>query len=78
VAVTGTIANTFGNAQRSQAATENAGPYLLLYTAGYTDGMPGTDANTDQLADLGAGILTALVPALNKHASACTMKDIKC
>ncbi len=78
VPVTGTIADMFGNTQRSQAATENAGPYLLLYTAGYTDGRPGAEANSDQLGELGAGILTALVPTLIRHTSACTMKDIKC
>jgi hypothetical protein len=78
VPVTGTIANVFGNAQRGGAAAENAGPYLLLYTAGYTNGMPGTDAHSDALDELGAGILAAIEPTLTRHSSACTMKDIKC
>lgn len=78
VPVSGTIANMFGNAQRGEAATENAGPYLLLYTAGYTDGMPGTDASSDELDDLGTGILAALEPTLTRHTGPCTMKDIKC
>ena len=77
--IAGTIASTFGNAQRGTGDAQFAGPYVLLFTAGYTDGMPGSAAaGNDQLVALGTGILGALEPTLTKHASPCTMKDIKC
>jgi len=77
--IPGTIADTFGNAQRGAGNAQLAGSYVLLYTAGYTDGMPGSTASaTDELHYLGAGVLGALEPPLTKHTSPCTMKDIKC
>jgi len=79
VPVAGTIANAFGNAQRGAAGVQIAGPYLLLYTAGYTDGMPGSDtAASNEPGALGAGILGALEPRLISHKSPCALKDIKC
>jgi len=79
VPVAGTIADTFGNAERGAAGAEFGGPYLLLYTAGYTDGMPGSDAAANtELGILGVGVLGAIEPTLTAHPSPCTMKDIKC
>jgi hypothetical protein len=75
----GTVADKFSNAERGASDAQFAGPYLLLYTAGYTDAMPGGVASAnDQLLVMGNGLLTALEPALTTHASACTMRDIKC
>jgi hypothetical protein len=75
----GTIADTFGNAQRGASDAQFAGSYVLLYTAGYTDGMPGSAAAAnDELRTMGAGVLSALEPTLTMHTSPCTMKDIKC
>jgi hypothetical protein len=77
--ITGTIADTFSDAQRGASDAQFAGPYVLLYTAGYTDGMPGSAAAANgELRALGAGVLAALEPALTSHTSPCTMKDIKC
>jgi hypothetical protein len=77
--IAGTIADTFGNAQRGAGDAQFAGSYVELYTAGYTDGMLGSAASTnDELRYLGEGALGALEPILTKHTSPCTMKDIKC
>jgi len=79
VPIPGTIADTFDDAQRGAGDAQFAGPYVLLYTAGYTDGMPGSAASaSNQLGALGTGVLGALEPTLTRHTSACTMKDIKC
>jgi hypothetical protein len=79
VPMTGTIAGAFGNAQRAAGDAQTAGPYVLLYTAGYTDGMPGAAAaSNDQLTALGTGVVGALKPTLTRHTGPCTMKDIKC
>ncbi len=78
VAVGGTLA-TFGNAQRGADGAEIAGPYLMLFTAGHADGIPGRDVtDTDELTALGSGVLAALQKNLTSHTSPCEMKDIKC
>lgn len=76
----GTITDAFGNAGRAVAGVQVfTGPYIFLYTAGYTDGLPGSAARgSDELPTLGSGILDALATALTSHASPCTMKDIRC
>jgi hypothetical protein len=79
VPITGTIASTFGNAQRGAGDAQFVGPYVLLYTAGYTDGMPGSSASANnELGTFGSGVLGVLEPTLTRHTSPCTMKDIKC
>jgi hypothetical protein len=79
VPIAGTITDTFGNAQRGTGDAQFAGAYVVLYTAGYTDGMPGSVASTnDELGYLGQGALSTLEPILTTHTSPCTMKDIKC
>lgn len=75
----GTVADTFDNAARGASGVQSVGPYVLIYTVGYTDGMPGRAASAnDNLQAIGTGILGALEPALTRHTSPCTMKDIKC
>jgi hypothetical protein len=75
----GTVADTFDNAARGASGAQFAGPYVLIYTVGYTDGMPGGTASAnDNLQAIGTGILGALEPILTKHTSPCTMKDIQC
>jgi hypothetical protein len=77
--IAGTIADTFGNAQRGASDAQVAGAYVVLYTAGYTDGMPASAAKAnDQLSSMGSGVLATLEPTLSRHTSPCTMKDIKC
>jgi hypothetical protein len=79
VAFSGTIVRNFGDAQRGAAGMDRNGPYVLLYTAGYTDGVPGRAARANpELAPLGSGVLTAIEYALLGHGSPCSMKDIKC
>ena len=77
--IAGTIADTFGNAQRGAGDAQFAGAYVVLYTAGYTDGLPGSVASSnDELRYLGQGAMSALEPILTKHPRPCSMKDIKC
>jgi hypothetical protein len=76
----GTVADGFGNAQRGAAAVQQtSGPYIFLYTDGYTDGLPGNAAQANpELVLLGQGILSALETKLTGHGAPCTMKDIRC
>jgi hypothetical protein len=79
VPIAGTIADSFGNAQRGAGDAQFTGPYVLLYTAGYTDGMPGSAASANNgLQAMGPGVLAGVEQALTNHTSPCTMKDIKC
>jgi hypothetical protein len=75
--VPGTVARGFGDAQRQLAAVEQAGPYVILSTAGFTDGRPhvrlASDFYYDQemgsLADglaLSAGALLGTGPVIPK------------
>lgn len=76
----GTIAGTFTNAARASSGVQISGPYIFLYTAGYTDGMPGAAAAaSSEPASLGTGILAVLEKTLTSHhGNACVMKDISC
>jgi hypothetical protein len=75
----GTLATAFGSAQRAADGAEIAGPYLLLFTAGYTDGVPGGDVTiNDDLVALGSGVLAAMDKTLTSHTRPCAMKDIQC
>lgn len=77
--ITGTIADTFSNSERANGDAQLVGPYVLLYAAGFTDGMPGSVVASDQqLTALGTGVVGALEPNLTKHGKPCTMKDITC
>jgi hypothetical protein len=80
ISFSGTIANDFGNAERGANGMEQlSSPYLFLYTAGYTDGLPGTAARANpELAPFGSGILNPLETVLNGSPNPCTMKDIRC
>jgi hypothetical protein len=75
----GTMSEDFGEAQRGAAGAEYYGPYLFLYTAGYTDGLPGAAASGNlELGALGDGVLSAIGPVLTSHGNPCSEKDIKC
>lgn len=80
VAYSGTVTGTFGDPSRGEFGTAIAGPYLLIYTAGFTDGMPGASAVNDTYEpyDLGTGVLAVLARVLTAHGSPCRMKDIRC
>ena len=51
VAFGGTPAGTFGDAQRQVARSLAAGPYVILYTAGYADGRPRVPIGEDTYAE---------------------------
>ena len=77
----GTMASSFTNAARATAGVQFAGPYLFVFTAGYTDGQPGgtiAPGNSGELSALGTGILGAAEKTLTSHGSPCSMRDISC
>ncbi len=51
VAFGGTPAGSFGDAQRQISRSFAAGPYIVLYTAGYADGRPRVPIGNDQYAE---------------------------
>jgi hypothetical protein len=80
VAFGGTITDQFGDAARGIQGGLAGGPYVFLYTAGFTDGLPGTAAAQQQaeLQAFGTGVDTGLQAVLTGHGKPCNMKDIKC
>jgi hypothetical protein len=51
VAFGGTLAASFGNRQQQLSWAINAGPYLILSTAGYADGRPEVPVSSDSYID---------------------------
>jgi hypothetical protein len=51
VAFGGTTAGLFGDAQRQISRSFAAGPYVIMYTAGYADGRPRVSIKDDQYAE---------------------------
>jgi hypothetical protein len=47
----GTVAAKFGNQQRQVSASISSGPYIVLYTVGYSDGRPRVPVATDPYTD---------------------------
>jgi hypothetical protein len=47
----GTLAGSFGDAERQISRSLAAGPYVILYTAGYADGRPRVPIGNDQYAE---------------------------
>lgn len=75
----GTMANKLSDTGRGTAGADVSGPYIFIYTAGYTDGMPGTAARANlELDALSTGIVARLQTILTSHPNPCTMKDIRC
>jgi len=50
VAFAGTLAGSFGDGQRQISQSFAAGPYLIMYTAGYADGRPRVPIGNDPYA----------------------------
>ena len=50
VAFAGTLAGSFGDGQRQISQSFAAGPYLIMYTAGYADGRPRVAIGNDPYA----------------------------
>ena len=76
----GTVADQFGDAARGIQGGVAGGPYIFLYTTGFTDGQPSTAA-AQRRADLGAfgaGVDAGLRVVLTGHGKPCEMKDITC
>jgi hypothetical protein len=76
----GTVSGQFGDAARGIQGGLAGGPYVFLFTAGFTDGLPTTAAAQQQteLQSFGDGVGTGLKVLLTGHGKPCTMKDIKC
>jgi len=76
----GTIAGQFGDAARGAQGAAAGGPYLFLYTAGFTDGLSGpvAAAQQEELSSFGSGVDARLQTVLTEHGKPCDMKDIKC
>lgn len=51
LAVSGTLAAGFGDAQRQISSVVAAGPYLIMYATGYTDGRPRAQLQPGQYAE---------------------------
>jgi hypothetical protein len=49
-AFAGTPAGSFGNGQRQVTASKAAGPYVIMYAAGYADGRPQVNIREDEYA----------------------------
>jgi hypothetical protein len=47
----GTVAARFGNQQRQVSTSISSGPYVVLYTVGYSDGRPRVPVATDPYTD---------------------------
>lgn len=80
VPFSGTAADQFGDPARGTQGGMASGPYLYLYTAGFTDGLPAAAA-ADQQSELnafGTGVDVSLEAVLTGHSAPCTMKDIAC
>jgi len=76
----GTVADQFGDAAGGTEGSALAGSYVLLYTAGFTDGLPGAAAaaQANELMALGSGIDADIRSILTRHGKPCEMKDITC
>jgi hypothetical protein len=65
----GTLAARFSDRQRQLSGAVGYGPYLVLYSAGYTDGRPRDQVSADpytssELTDLGTGLARSVGGAL--------------
>jgi hypothetical protein len=80
VPYSGTVAGAFGDPYRGVFGSQVAGPYVLLYTAGFTYGIPGAIAygGSNELYYLGTGVAARLALVLTGHGRPCGMKDIQC
>jgi hypothetical protein len=80
VPFSGTVTNDFGNAQRAVGAIQmTGGPYLFLFSAGDTVGVPASVARANpELAPLGGGVLSSLESTLTSMGNPCAMKDVRC
>ena len=63
--VAGGLAADFIDSRRQLSASTPAGPYLIFYAIGYTDGRPGVPVSADGYADAemtaaGAGVAQAV------------------
>ena len=76
----GTVLDRFGDAQRGYfSQLLSVGRYVFLVADGYTDGRPGSgEATLVTLQDLNAGVDASLQYVISAHASACTMRDVRC
>jgi hypothetical protein len=70
--VGGTLAASFTNTRRQLSGSVTAGPYLIFYTVGYTDGRPRVPVTVDtytdgEMTNAGQGIAGAVGTVLDGH-----------
>jgi hypothetical protein len=80
VTFAGTTSDQFGDAARGTQGGLAGGPYIFLYTAGFTDGQPTAAAaqQETELSAFGQGVDADLKAVLTGHGKPCSMKDITC
>jgi hypothetical protein len=71
VPVAGSLAAAFTDSRRQLSASMPAGPYLVFYAIGYTDGRPSVPVTADHYADAemtaaGAGVAQAVASQVGK------------
>jgi hypothetical protein len=71
VPVAGSLAAAFTDSRRQLSASTAAGPYLVFYAIGYTDGRPNVPVGADTYADAemtaaGAGVAQAVASQVGK------------
>jgi hypothetical protein len=71
VPVPGSLAATFTDSRRQLSGSMRAGPYLVFYAIGYTDGRPSVPVGADRYADsemtaAGAGVAPAVASEVGK------------
>jgi len=79
--VAGTAADHFGNADRQLSAEQypGYGPYVVLDTAGFTDGIPQVAGPVDSaLSDLLNAVPDDLVGIVDPATAPCRESDIRC
>lgn len=79
VSFPGTVAGSFGDAQRAEVLTQYQGPYIFFYAVGFADGRVTHAAGGDSsLEDLGYGVIDSIISILTSDGSPCHDKDIRC
>jgi hypothetical protein len=75
----GTVADLAGSSQNDWFGVFHAGPYVVMFAAGATDGQPVQAAGLNPgLADLAFGVVRPLAAQLAQGGQPCQRQDIQC
>jgi hypothetical protein len=75
----GTVANLAGNANSDWYGAFHAGPYIVLFAAGYADGQSVQVTSVNPaLADLAFAVVRPLATVISQTGSPCQRPDIQC